>query len=155
MMNFIIRAFVNAFILLLVVAVVPGIEVSRWEIVILAALILGWLNAFLKPILVILTLPLQIFSLGLFTLIINGFMILLVSKIIPGFMVVNFASAFWGALLYSILGFAANVLIDPSMKIQILSQQAKRRSGKDDDNIIDVEATVEEDKLDNKSILHD
>ena len=79
---------------------------------------IGFLNAFLKPFLIILTLPLNIMTLGLFTFVINGLVLLLAGSIMgPAFVVQGFWSAFWGALILSIVSWALNSFLGPGQKI--------------------------------------
>jgi len=77
----------------------PGVTLSGFGAALLAALVLGLLNVFIKPILLLLTLPINILTLGLFTLVINALVIMVVSAIVPGFHV----SGFWYALLFSVV----------------------------------------------------
>jgi putative membrane protein len=79
--------------------ILPGITLSGFWTALLVALVLGLLNAFIKPLILILTLPINILTLGLFTLVINAAIILMVSAIVPGFNV----DGFWYALLFSIV----------------------------------------------------
>lgn len=79
--------------------IIPGVEVDSFFVAFIAALVLGVINAILKPILLILTLPINIFTLGLFTLVINAFLVLLASNLVDGFRV----AGFWWALLFSLV----------------------------------------------------
>ncbi len=97
------RWFLNALILLLVSYVVPGITFSGTWPLLITVIVLGLVNALIRPILIILTLPINLLTLGLFTFIINALMFWLVSSIVKGFEIKDFASAFWGALVYWIL----------------------------------------------------
>jgi len=95
LINWIIMAlavFISAYIL-------PGIYVSSFWTALLIALVLGILNAVLKPVLVFLTLPVNILTLGLFVFVINALLIMLAGAIIPGFMV----ESFWWALIFSLI----------------------------------------------------
>lgn len=86
----------------------PGITVSSFWSAIITALVLGIINAFIKPIVVLFTLPINILTLGLFTFVINALLILLVAQIVSGFAVQNF----WWALLFSlILSIIAGILL--------------------------------------------
>ena len=76
-----------------------GIDVTNFTNALLIAIVLAFLNTFLKPVLVLLTIPFTIFTLGLFLLVINAGIILLASKLIDGF----FVSGFWWALLFSVI----------------------------------------------------
>lgn len=78
--------------------VLPGVAVASFISALLVALVLGVLNAFIKPILIILTLPINILTLGLFTFAVNALLILLTASLVPGFNV----TGFWWALLFSI-----------------------------------------------------
>jgi putative membrane protein len=81
----------------------PGVEISSPGAVLVAALVLGFLNAILKPLLVILTLPITVLTLGLFYLVLNAILFALASVLVPGFTVVGFGSAFLGAIVMSLL----------------------------------------------------
>lgn len=98
-MGLLIRWIVSAIAIILTAYLLPGIHVSSLAAALITAIILGIVNAILKPLLILFTLPLTILTLGLFTFIINALMILLVSAIVPGFTV----DGFWWALLFSIV----------------------------------------------------
>lgn len=98
----------SALTLILVAYLVPGIIVASFYSALLAALVLGLVNALIRPILIILTLPVNILTLGLFTLVINALMFLLVSSIVKGFNVSGFWPAFFGALAMWLIGWALN-----------------------------------------------
>ena len=99
MQGFLIRAAVVAIGLWLASQIVPGIAFNSTESLIAAALLLGIINAFVRPILIILTLPITLLTLGLFLLVINGLMIELVPGLLSGFVV----TGFWPALFASIV----------------------------------------------------
>ena len=98
-MGLLIRWIVSAIAIILTAYLLPGIHISSLGAALVTAVILGIVNAILKPLLVLFTLPLTILTLGLFTFVINALMILLVSAIVPGFKV----DGFWWALLFSIV----------------------------------------------------
>ncbi len=98
-MGAIIHLLLSGFAVLVAAYILPGIKVSDFFTAVVVALVLGIANAIIKPILVILTLPINILTLGLFTLLINGLLVILVSKIVPGFHVDNI----WWAILFSIV----------------------------------------------------
>jgi len=133
---------VNIIALATVVYFLPGIRIDKWQTTAVAAIILILLNTFLRPIIIFLTLPLSIISLGFFTLVINGFMFYLVSKRISGFRVDNFWSAFWGAIIFSVVSFLLNHFVNKSEKIGF-SYSSYNSDGKKYRNIIDVEAKEE------------
>ena len=91
---------------------VPGIEVDSLTTAILAAALLGLINVFIKPVLLILTLPLSILTLGVFTFFINALMLELVAYFVPGFKVHSFLAAFLGSLIISIVTWFANYFIN-------------------------------------------
>jgi putative membrane protein len=90
---------------------INGIEVRDFLSAFLAAAVLGILNAFFRPLLILLTLPLNILSLGLFTFVINAFLLKLASGVIPGFEVHGFWTALFGALVITLVSGLLNALI--------------------------------------------
>lgn len=109
-MGFLIRLVVNAVALICVAYVVPGIFVSGIGGALIAALILGIVNAILRPILILLSLPLELVTLGLFTLVINALLFWLVGALHVGLTVAGFWPAFWGALVMSIVSWLLSML---------------------------------------------
>jgi putative membrane protein len=104
MLRLLVHWLLSAFALLVVSNFVPGFYVQGLGSALIAALIIGLLNATLGFFLKIITFPLSILTLGLFLLVINGLMIMLASKFVPGFHVAGFWPAFWGALVLTLLG---------------------------------------------------
>lgn len=102
-MEILIKWVLYAASLLLIAWIVPGITLAGFNTALLAAVVIGFINVVIKPILILLTLPINILTLGLFTLIINALMFLLASKLVPGFQIIGFWSAFLGAFILSIL----------------------------------------------------
>ena len=111
MKRFFISWLVNTTALLVVVHVVSGISIDRWQTTFVASLVLGLLNTFIRPVLILLTLPVNVLTLGIFTLFINGFMFYMASSLVRGFEVMNFGSAFLGAFVFSIIAFLLNLVI--------------------------------------------
>lgn len=105
------RWLLNAIALLLVAYLVPGVHVAGFWTAIWVALVLGLLNAIVRPILVLLTLPITILTLGLFTLIINAGILLFVSNITKGFTVDSFAAALVASILLWAFGWITSVLV--------------------------------------------
>lgn len=101
-MKFILQWFIVALSVLLVAYILPGISISNFIVAIIVALIWGLLSFFVKPILQILALPITILTLGLFSLIINGFLFWIISTFVKGFEINNFMTAVFGAFLVSI-----------------------------------------------------
>lgn len=97
-----------------------GVHVEGFFSAFFAAAILGVLNAFFRPVLIILTLPINILSLGLFTFIINAMLLKMASSVIPGFEVQGFWSAVFGSLLISILSWISNSFINDQGKTEYI-----------------------------------
>ena len=108
---FLVRWLINALAIFIVAHIVKGIEVSSTPVVLVIALVLGIINAFLRPLVILVTLPINILTLGLFTLFINGALFFLISKIVKGFVITGFWPAFWGYILFSIISFLLSSLI--------------------------------------------
>jgi putative membrane protein len=102
---------INTLAVLAAVLVVKGIQYEKPLDLVLASLLLGVLNAILRPVLLLLTLPLLVLSLGLFTLVINALLLYWVGNLLrPHFVVDTFWDAFWGALVISVVSLVLNVL---------------------------------------------
>ena len=97
--------------LLLVTQLYSGVQVPSFATALWAALVLGLLNAVLRPVLVVLTLPVTILTMGLFLLVVNGLVFWLASVLLSGLQVRGFWAAVWGALLYSGLGLVIDSLL--------------------------------------------
>ena len=102
---------INALALLALPYVFDSIRIEGFYTALITALVLGLLNALIRPILILLTLPLNILTLGLFTFVINGLLFWFVASFVKGFYVAGFWPAFWGALVYSIVSWALSALI--------------------------------------------
>ncbi len=110
-MKLAVRWLLGAIALMLVAYFVPGISVSSFYAALVAALILGLINALIRPFIILLTLPINILTLGLFTLVINALMFLLASSVVKGFFVAGFWPAFWGALVMWLFSWVINSLL--------------------------------------------
>ncbi len=110
-MRTLLRWVISAATLMLVAYYMPGISVHSFWAALVAALILGLLNALIRPILLLLTLPINILTLGLFTFVVNGLVFWLASTIVKGFYVIGFWPAFWGALVMWLVGWLVNDLL--------------------------------------------
>jgi len=111
MLEFAAHLVVSAALILVVGAVVRGFEVEGAAPALLAALALGVVNTFVKPVAVLLTLPLTLLTFGLFYLVVNALMLRLAAALVPGFRIRGFAPAFWGALLLALLNLAVQHLV--------------------------------------------
>jgi putative membrane protein len=101
----------NALALIGVTYVVPGVTVSDWTVAFIAALVLGLVNTLVKPILVLLTLPVTVLTLGLFLLVLNGLLFWGVGAFLNGFHVAGFWAGVFGAIVYSVLGWLLSMLL--------------------------------------------
>ncbi len=105
------RFLIYFFCLLIVIQLLPGIQSASLLATILAAAVLGFLNMFLKPLLLLLTIPINILSLGLFTFIINGLLLYFTAALVPGFYISGFWSAVFGAIIFSLAYIITNSLL--------------------------------------------
>ncbi len=110
-MKFLVRWAINTIALGLTVLIVKGAYVSGVLSLITASLVIGFLNAIVRPIMVILTLPLNILTMGTFTFFINTIMILIASQVVRGFDVSGFWSAFVASLIMSFISFMLNLFV--------------------------------------------
>jgi putative membrane protein len=101
----------NAIALLGVAYIYPGVQVQGWQSAAIAALVLGLVNTLVKPVLVLLTLPVTILTLGLFLVVLNALLFWGVAEVLPGFNVSGFWAAVLGAILYSVIGWVLSNLI--------------------------------------------
>jgi putative membrane protein len=126
MEGFLIRAVVVGIGLWLASQIVPGIEFRSSESLIAAALLLGIVNAFVRPIIVILTLPITLLTLGLFLLVINGLMIELVALFLKGFIVAGFWPAIGAAIVVSLTSWVMSGWIGPRGRIEVVTMRSPR-----------------------------
>lgn len=110
-MKLILRWLINAGTLLLLANFLPGMVVSGWYSALIAALIIGLLNAIIRPVLMVLTLPVNILTLGLFTFVINALLFWLASSVVKGFDVDGFGTAFLGALILTLVSWLVSALL--------------------------------------------
>lgn len=107
-MEILINWIVSAMVVFSIAYVLPGVHVEGFTAALVVALVLGIINAFLKPVLLLLTLPINIMTLGLFTLFINAALVMLVGVIVPGFLVDSFL---W-ALIFGVILSIANGFVN-------------------------------------------
>lgn len=110
-MRLIVSWFINAVALLALPYFMHSVVVDSFGTALVAALVLGLVNAVLRPVLVLLTLPVTVLSLGLFILVINALMFWLVARLVDGFHVAGFWSAMGAAILYSVISWALSTLL--------------------------------------------
>jgi|KBSSwiStaDraftv2_1062776.scaffolds.fasta_scaffold354291_2 putative membrane protein len=125
MLGFLIRCLVTALGLWVASATLRGVHSTGFLSLLGAGLVLGIANAIVRPILVILTLPITILTLGLFLLVVNGLMVLLVSKLMDGFSVDSFWWAMITAIIVTIVGWFANAFIGPRGRFEKYSHGRK------------------------------
>ncbi len=119
-MRIIVRWFINALGLLAVAYLYSGVQVDGIFAALIAALVLGLVNAIIRPILILLTLPVTLLTMGLFIFVINALLFWLVAEIVKGFMVSGFMAALLGSMLYSVITLLVNWLVtDGSSKSKV------------------------------------
>jgi putative membrane protein len=117
---------INALALLAVAYVMPSIQVDSFGTALVAAVVLGLVNAIVRPILIVLTLPATILSLGLFIFVINGLLFWLVGSYLQGFIVAGFWSGLFGAIIYSIASWALSAVVLPGRRVHIHVERIDR-----------------------------
>jgi putative membrane protein len=111
MFEFLAHLILTAALLLLMANLVRGVQVEGWGSALFDAIVLGFVNAVVRPLMVLLTFPLTILTFGLFLLVINAFMLLLVGALVPGIRVQGFGPALLGSLVLTLLNLAVELLI--------------------------------------------
>jgi putative membrane protein len=119
MTYFFLRAAIASLGLWLASEVVDGLAFDSATSLILAAILLGIVNGFVRPLVVVLTLPLTIVTLGFFLLVVNGIMLALVAGLLPGFHIAGFWDAFWGAIIVSLVSWVGSWIFGPKGSIQV------------------------------------
>ncbi len=107
-MYLLIRWILFSLAVMLVAWIIPGISVNGFLNALAVGLVLGLINAFIRPVVMFIAIPVNILTMGLFTLVINAFMLKLAAYITPGFSVDGFLNALWGSLILAILGILIN-----------------------------------------------
>ena len=119
-MGILIRWIINALALLLISQLIQGIQVDSVFAAFIAAAVLGIINAVLRPLILILTFPITILTLGLFVFIINGFMLYLAGQLVKGFYVHGFWASIFGAIFLSLISWLANAFISDQGRIEYI-----------------------------------
>lgn len=117
MLAFLAHLLLSAALLLLVASWVRGFEIASWGSALIGALVLGLVDAFVRPLMLVLTLPLTLLTFGLFLLVINALMLSLMAALVPGVRVRGFGAALLGSLLLSLLNLGVAVLLGPSFPV--------------------------------------
>jgi putative membrane protein len=126
MPGFLLRVLIVAVGLWLASAIVPGIEVRGAATLLGAALLLGVVNAIVRPVVVVLTLPITILTLGFFLLVVNAAMLGLVAALFDGFTIAGFWSAVLGSIVVSVTGWIASWLIGPRGQVEVIVARERR-----------------------------
>ena len=120
MVGFILRLAISALGLWLSSEIVPGIEITDTGTLVLAALLLGIVNALVRPLAILLTLPITVLTLGLFLLVVNAAMFGLVAALLDGFHVAGFGAALLGSLVVGLTGWVASWYVGPRGRVEVL-----------------------------------
>ncbi len=126
MAGFLLRTLISAFGIWLATELVDGVRVQSGGTIFAAAFVLGVVNAFVRPVLALATLPLTVLTLGLFLLVINAGMLGLVAWLLPGFEVLGFGSAVLGSLVVSFTSWLASWYIGPRGRVEVVRYERRR-----------------------------
>jgi putative membrane protein len=126
MLGFLIRAVLVALGLWLATAWVSGVSIDTPTTLILAGMLLGVVNSIIRPIAILLTLPMTILTLGLFLLVINAGMVALVAWMLPGLQVSSFGAAFWTSILVSLVSFVGSWFVGGKGRVEVIRGRGSR-----------------------------
>lgn len=129
MKGLLLRWLILTFAIMTAAYLFSGIHVSGFGTALFAALILGILNAFFRPILFILTLPINVLTLGLFTFVINALLLMMTSGVIGGLVVDGFGSALFGSLIISLVSWLLSSFINDKGRVESIDIELRRRRG--------------------------
>ena len=118
MKGFLFRLLITALGLWLAATIVPGVQFKGWGALLAAALVLGIVNAIIRPVILILTLPLTVLTLGLFILVVNGISLYLVAWLVPGFSLSGLGAAILGSIVVGLTGWLASTFVGGSGRIE-------------------------------------
>jgi len=120
MAGFLLRLAIGAASLWVAARLIPGMHIEGTATLMLAAFLLGFVNAVVRPILVLLTLPVTIVTLGLFLLVVNAAMLALVAALLDGFQLADFGSAVLGSIVVGVVGWLASWWVGPTGRIEVM-----------------------------------
>lgn len=129
MLGFLLRWSINLLALVVAGSVIKGIRIEGLGMGIIAAGILGVVNAVIRPVVLVLTLPINLLTLGFFTLVINAAMLKLVSMIVPGLVIESFGAAFLGALIISLISWLLNIFIAGNGRLIFIKKAKTKDDG--------------------------
>jgi len=118
MKGFFFRLLITAFGLWAAATIVPGVQITGWQALLVSALLLGIVNAVIRPIILILTLPLTVLTLGLFIFVVNGISLGIVAWLVPGFQLAGLLSATLGACVVGLTSWFASAFVGGSGRIE-------------------------------------
>ncbi len=118
MKGFFFRLLITAFGLWAAATIVPGVQIIGWQALLVSALLLGIVNAVIRPIILILTLPLTVLTLGLFIFVVNGISLSIVAWLVPGFQLAGLLSATLGAVVVGLTSWFASAFVGGSGRIE-------------------------------------
>ena len=124
-MGFLLRVLVNILALALTASVVPGISLDGILPAIAAGVLLGVVNAVVRPVLLVLTLPITLVTLGLFLFVLNGLCLWLVAWVVTGFHVAGFWSAVFGAFCVSVVSWVVTALVSDSGRLVVITRRSR------------------------------
>jgi putative membrane protein len=123
MLGFLIRAALVALGLWLATAWVDGVSIDTPSTLVLAGILLGVVNSVIRPIAILLTLPMTILTLGFFLLVINAGMVALVAWMLPGMHVTSFGAAFWTSILVSLVSFVGSWFVGGKGRVEVIRRR--------------------------------
>jgi len=129
MKGLLLRWLILTFAIMTAAYLFSGIHVNSFGSALFAALVLGILNAFFRPILLILTLPINVLTLGLFTFVINAVLLMMTSGLIGGLVVDGFGSALFGSLVISLVSLLLSSFVSGRGRVESLDIELRRRRG--------------------------
>jgi len=118
MMGFFFRLLITALGLWAATKLIPGVQINGWGNLLVAALLLGIVNAVIRPVILILTLPLTVLTLGLFILVVNGISLAVVAWLMPGFTLSGLGSAILGSVIVGLTSWLASTFVGGSGRIE-------------------------------------
>jgi putative membrane protein len=130
MPGFFLRWSINLLALVLAAKLIDGVRLPSLGLAVLAAGILGIVNAVIRPVVLLLTLPINLLTLGLFTLVINAFLLQFVAYLVPGFVIETFRAAFWGAFIISLVSWVLNIFVSGDGRVVYIKTGTDDRRNK-------------------------
>lgn len=119
MRGFLARVLITAFGLTMADFLLGGVWLEGWLTLVLAAIMLGFVNAFVRPLVIFLTFPITLFTLGLFLLVINGAMVMLVAALLPSFHIDGLGWGVLAAIIIGLTGWVANAFVGPTGRVEV------------------------------------